>query len=430
MQVRLVPATDEKLDLVIESTPAYQKFRPSAVAVADGAGADVGITATLKSSTGSAPLTRVESFEWLLLGTSKEPGIALNHPINARDERYDLELNGEGEFFVLTNEKQRMERAAQKGQFSDTVRIVPFDWGGWSELKVIAHLEDGRQIIGKLAGSSEENVRIPRRAADSHIADRWKESRGASGADDTDDDNVPLGDGTRGDGLTLYEEYRGFYEGLNHREGDYKVKDFFVQTNQNEAFRAAVEHMGALSKLKTHGELQTEDLPANRVINGNHRSGAHATDQHAVTIVTGTDLKVSSARGGPGNPKKISSIQLVANWRGLTDDVAQTTIIHELFHSVNVWHHGDHQFEAEWWPTADLGLSEHRGGGTRAIRVFSEVTGTELTDSISAGLSGVGDGKEERKVGEQQGQASGVESCVMRYDTFDAAVWRNDSGRR
>lgn len=81
-----------------------------------------------------------------------------------------------------------------------------------------AELEDGRVLQGELKMGEEERVSdilIPKREKGSKVAFAWLQERGLSGvADGSDTDRQPVGKpGADGDGLTVYEEYRGFYVG-------------------------------------------------------------------------------------------------------------------------------------------------------------------------------------------------------------------------
>lgn len=62
------------------------------------------------------------------------------------------------------------------------------------------------------------------------IADSWQDKHGEQYAGDVlaDADDTPIGDGTDGDGLSAYEEYRGMVVRGVWKEFDPKVKDMFV----------------------------------------------------------------------------------------------------------------------------------------------------------------------------------------------------------
>ncbi len=258
-----------------------------------------------------------------------------------------------------------MERAVREG-YSDKVSVVPFDWGGWSTLQVTAIMADGRRVTGKLKGSKERGLRVPKRAPESRIADSWK-ARNKGGADALDDDDTPTGDGNKGDGFTLYEEYRGFVIDGQHVEGDPKTKDFFVLNLIDGDGDAGIALFASLSGLRVHtSTLNTEISPAHRVMNANRAEGAHVVDQHAVLINTydtpeelgGTGaFTVSTAGDKDGKvgfrPVSVTGIGILP--RGHKDSdfskpfnlsaqdamgAFDRAIAHELMHTVGVREHG------------------------------------------------------------------------------------------
>src|SRR6185369_15004976 len=83
----LNPAAQEDLTLELDS-PSYDTWRPSTTASGDP-GEPLLVTARLKSSTGRDPGVRVTDFVWKLTGTSREPGLAMNFPVNAADTALD-----------------------------------------------------------------------------------------------------------------------------------------------------------------------------------------------------------------------------------------------------------------------------------------------------------------------------------------------------
>ena len=303
-----------------------------------------------------------------------------------------------------------------------SITILPFDWGGWSELRVTAVLEDGRRLVGKLRGSNEENARLPKRAANSFIADQWKTEKRAAGADNSDEDSIPAGDGAKGDGLTLYEEYRGFYEDGKHIEGDPARKDYFIRNRTGGLAIPGIALFQRLSKLAVHHKLGLLEFPASRVINGNRRQGPHIVDQHGVIILVDPDLSGAyMAVGGPGNPKMIRSISLVNTAASEEPGYLASTVAHELFHAVNVWHHGERDEERVWKSSNGL-TSELLGDAdprpTR-IRVYNEPD-RDVTDFYDDYFAGPPEKQHTMYIGRNRGQHSGVEDCVMRYDVSQA----------
>ncbi len=436
--INLEPLALQELRLEIEETPAYREWRPSA-ALDGGAGAPLEITARLVTADGKPPQSRVEQFEWKLERTSREPGLAMNFPVDARSDRLDFELDAAGELFELSQEKQRMVRVVREG-FSDTVKVMPYDWGGWSTLRVTAIMADGRHVEGKLKGKDEVGARLPKRAFDSHVADAWKKQLGVAGPDNADDENAPVGDGAKGDGLTLYEEYRGFYEAGSHIEGDPKKKDFFVNLNDAWIALPGVVKFRSLTGLKVHFLFTRAEFPESRVMNANHDRGAHIVAQHGVRIRINKGLHgKADTVGGPGNPKMITSIDLMSDFAHFDPARAAKIVAHELCHAVNVFHHGDTD-EKVIWAALDGKLYEMSTAapGGEEITVLTEQQ-QDVTLSIIGELKDVAlviseepDTKLENAVlgylGRDNGQHSGAECCVMRYHNSKAYVLRAGAG--
>jgi hypothetical protein len=249
-------------------------------------------------------------------------------------------------------------------------------------LKVTATV-NGQVIDGHLQSTpSITDILLPKRQTASHIADIWKtqKSLALSMADDDDTEAEPVGyPDCVGDGLTLYEEYRGFMENGKHIEGDPSKKDFFLENLVGGDAEPGIWLFTEVTGLAVHKDLQPSEMdygdPKNlgvgpvRKINFNHGQGAHDVDQHGVVIanclnargftIDGGDTKISQA-GVHGRPGLTNAICM--QWRedaGVLNpdnthggDVPSITpanaflqydigVAHELSHSVGVDHHGE-----------------------------------------------------------------------------------------
>lgn len=371
--VYLEPASMEELRLEIDPSKRYEDWRPTTTP-SRGRGEPLDVTVNLVAVTGGKPNSRVERFIWELVDTSREPGVALNFPLDQLADSPDLEFDATGVFFVLSKENQRMERAVREG-FTDKVSVVPFDWGGWSTLQVTAVLADGRRVMGKLKGKSERGLRIPKRDPNSHIADGWKAKR-KSGPDDLDDEADPEGDGSKGDGFTLYEEYRGFVIKGAPVEGDPKAKDFFVLNQIGDDAETGIGLFASLSGFHVHTtRLDTEISVAHRIMNANRIEGAQVVQQHAVRLQTFATVKelggsgaftvgLDGSRGGKNSFRPATTLGIGILPRSHADsdfnkpfnlpaaDIANAydrAIAHELLHSVGAIHHGPDDPTAEFF---------------------------------------------------------------------------------
>jgi hypothetical protein len=424
----LTPEKDEvKLELDI---PAYDRWRPSTTPKGD-AGEPLVVNARLQAASGRPP--RVAEFIWDLTKTSHEPGVAMNFPPDAPpDAKPDLRLGTPDDPHVFDADRQHATLSKPDG-VADSMAVLPYDWGGWSTLTVTAVLEDNRRIVGKLMGASEEGARLPKRATTSYIADSWKESHDASGkADDADDEMKPVGDETQGDGLNLYQEYRGFYGRAEHREGDPLVKDLFLQNQAGSAATPGIGLFKQLSQLNVQPWLLPSELPMSRVINGNRAAAPAGNPQHAVIVAIDGSLRgLSKAQGGPGNPAKISKVRLQGDWSTVDDERWKRLVAHELFHTVNVWHHGDIDRMGVLWRVMNDRLYEGGGAATGTqIQVRQEKPDADITGAVIDLYKALPNARRRMWIAVDQGQHSGDDQCVMRYANSNAYVLRADTTKR
>jgi hypothetical protein len=278
-----------ELELRVDS-PDFEGWRPCGdrLALVEGRqpGPALRLTAELVDPTG-APLdgVRIRRLRWWLEGTSRLPGVCMNWPYGSTDTSPDLEFDSER----ATDDKQRLE-FTDLTTLRKSVRIVPYDFGAWSTLHVEAELDDGRVVRGRRPGQSGDPtaIRLPDREADSKIHTQTKRLlHGTGKADDADDEDEPDGAG-RGDGLTLFEEYRGFYVDGAFDCGDGKQKDVFVYDAVGTAdTRAAIARFAHAADLRAslhvmhpgHGEMDDA-----RVLNRNRGDGPSHGPQHVVAL--------------------------------------------------------------------------------------------------------------------------------------------------
>lgn len=217
----------------------------------------------------------------------------------------------------------------------------------------------------------------------------------------------PPGDGTAGDGLSLYQEYRGFYESGRHVFGAPRKKDLFIKAPESATTGVALFKRS--SGIETHARLRDSELPGSRVINGNRAQGPGATEQHALVVTMGgaqapqqggtARSTLGEAVGGPGNPKMVSEIRIMGDWAVLPPGKQDQVVAHELLHGVNVWHHGEQDRIVAWGLDEEDELAELNGP-----------TAFFLT-----------------WLGVESGQHAGHDQCVMRYFSSQAYVSSDDT---
>jgi hypothetical protein len=294
-------------------------------------------------------------------------------------------------------------------------------------------------VVGKYRGASEDNARLPDRDVGDFIARSWRRTKGISGSGGDDQEDQPAGDGNRGDGLTLYEEYRGFYQAGEHAEADPKKKDYFAVNEADSAGRGGLALFKRISGLAVHGELTKEELSEDRVINHNYSASPHVVNQHGVIIKVKPEFQgYAQAVGtteGPSTPRDIDYVGLPTTMPSRPTaspavSYASSTVAHELLHTVNVWHHGEVDETVVWSRDGSGNLFEQATvvqddrtvatGSRKPIRAFTE-QGEDFTTSVRLGT---------RNLGRDNGQHSGVENCVMRYDIADSYISKANAGDR
>ncbi len=344
--------------------------------------------------------TGIKQVRYLLTNVSHEPGYAMNFPSETPSTKADLWLGRENEIPNPEIEKLALSLTpAQDPAFVATVQS--FDYGAYGNLKAVVVLDDGTELPAQDATTNQAFMAVPYRTnAGSRIADYWKEQQKATDLADTDDDEKGednVGDHT-GDGLSLYEEYRGFIQKKKHLRTDALKKDLLI-CNRIQASRERSEDGILLYQSVTHmathrdfrpEEFGKENLTApnlsiftkygvapfkyDRVINVNSSPATHIVDQHgmlmepspkslgaafAVQKTDGVDMStlknwlflVIPADFDP-TPKGYVDTRGVINHDGtvtyqrdgktkIITDFYASRVAHEMLHYSNVPHHGD-----------------------------------------------------------------------------------------
>jgi hypothetical protein len=153
--------------------------------------------------------TAVITFELEKVG--QEKGVCANWPydLENRTMRPDLAIdedrNRNLEMVILDRE------AKTKGPVKEAKAVVSaFDYGAWGVLKVTARDKDGKPIrVVYRQRKDSSDISIPKDEDHNHIADAWQEEQGAVGLPADWDEAAVSGQDVKGDGLSLYQKYRG-----------------------------------------------------------------------------------------------------------------------------------------------------------------------------------------------------------------------------
>jgi len=408
-----------------------------------------------------AAMPPVRRFRFELADTSREPGVCMNWPSPAgesfpkEDPEFDLR-------FIATI-PQAMELSPKKtkagvkplpGEDPDLpsawVLLECFDFGAHANLQVYADLADGRVIVGHMKVGEDKRylIPIPDRPLGSLVARKWRDDQQVTGPDSDDVDDQPEGDGQKGDGFSVYEEYRGFRVNGAHVSLDPEVKDLFVRNFNGGPVTAACRALeartaaGGRKGLKVHEKLVAGEWHGSRVMNFNRSANSPRSSeepQHCLLLIPGsaagdTVISYADIARRPWRPKNTERVIIHPN------DNTVETIVHEIAHAIGVQHHGNSDYWAQW-----IVLELRAADGTVRRRFFEQAmesdaeTGTLTPVGVPLFIRVFREGRSEeilpdqstnaplpapkrRFIAHRGGQHSGEESCFMRYNCAGAYI--------
>lgn len=290
-------------EVVIIPQEAYRTWLPEAGQDEETPGNSLAFRAELrlKAKPDKEPDQKAR-FRWELVDVSREPGINLNTPVKDKAGKgLDLRIPAGHDADLEVAEDGQHARTREL-KYSADVLIDAYDYGAWGKLRVSATLEDGEVVTGYLQGApGTREVTLPRDENDNRVADAWEEQVGILGRNlpaDWDGAELPAGQQAPGDGVPLYEKYRGFQiEGV-HERLDPNWKHLFVHDpgglirgleRQAMALGVSLPTFDGVFGMRlrlldaeewTGPGSSTEDR---RIVNFNH-GWAHGFDQHALHL--------------------------------------------------------------------------------------------------------------------------------------------------
>ncbi|MDB6140304.1 MAG: hypothetical protein JWO94_3376, partial [Verrucomicrobiaceae bacterium] len=256
--ITIIPGPKPAGELVMEPVDgkAYDDWVPTPVCESEdiqklyGDFQTLAVKATIKSKDPKKPAPAAP-MDFYLTDVSKHTGRCGNEPKTAGpDPKPGLRFSKNQGAGVHVDEGNPQHAYIISDVTEGTVVIEALDAGAYGKLQVTA---DASDLIGTYERTGEKHLLIPRDDNGNHIADAWEQKKNIFDKNypaTWDEDNVPnTGFDNRGDGLTLYEEYRGFVTGVqvdpSHEERVWQrlepaVKKLFVypQGDDNLLFKA------------------------------------------------------------------------------------------------------------------------------------------------------------------------------------------------
>jgi len=253
------------------------------------------------------PNTLKGKFRFTLFEVSNEPGYCLNAPLTLPATGEDSATWKDLQFpdqtgFTLSGSNSVAETTANN-LTEQIVTVKCTDYGAYGKLGVRFILPNNVELVAKEAGDTKGYTNIPLDDNDNHIADSMGQDNGpmpaivvpgaptTTFAADDDNDINPAGANVDGDGISRYEEYRGFMvQGAYTRLSTLKKDVFFCNVDVADAGSYGFFTEGNLTA-PTHSVRVSEYIdsmmaPKYRVVNFNSGT-AHATDQQAIRVTNG-----------------------------------------------------------------------------------------------------------------------------------------------
>jgi hypothetical protein len=400
----------EEVEAILIPEDGYDKWMPEGGPDEDTPGNTITVKVVLqkKGKPGSKTAEKAQ-FKFELENVSKEPGVCLNWPPKSRVKDppdFDLKIvpadpkNPENlqNLYLESVGKDGQSAQSKPKQSEVDLTITSYDYGAWGKLKVTAILDDSQhtQVVAHLQDQPDvTELTIPQDDNENHVADIFERTYNPPNADDetSDEDNDPEGDGTNGDGLTLYEEYRGFMVGSEggHIRTDPTRKDIFVRNRGQLPMDLFLLSNLSIHEIGPDEYARDDSAPNPAYINFNTSGFGNLGPQHVLRLINknlGGDGKLGvtgdTIPGPPGSIHggwvRVDAAECLSTKWGQAELL--TTVAHELAHGCNVSHHG---------------------GGDYTGACFSYNGSPPLPDGYG-------------EISVKGGVNSGEKDCIMRYE--------------
>ncbi|MEI2762448.1 hypothetical protein [Methanothrix soehngenii] len=233
------------------------------------------------------------TFYVTLEDVSRQPGYCVNAPSKDKASK-DPDLKLRETANLLLNDGQSGQTEEDANELSLT--LESHDFGSYGRLRVEVVVNDGSVIKAHLESDpGRDYLDLPVDENRNHIADAWEREKGVEEFPATwDEADQPAGQYEPGDGISLYEKYRGFVLQGFHQRLEPRKKHLFLHDPTGLAQLTlgdptGVNFAAALDcevLFVTDGNWTGPGSSGNgkRVVNFNSTEEVHAVDQHALHL--------------------------------------------------------------------------------------------------------------------------------------------------
>ncbi len=363
--------------------------------------------------------------------------------LNSQDEGTDLDLwvstAGNGKFQAPEKRDDGWVVETRAPEKEVALEVESLDFGAWGRVKVEGKFGD-RWIPLEIEGSDKEYTTIPRDERgdrENQVWDRWEERMAVeAGADGSEDLDVVPGSDYAGDGLSLYEEYRGFFVFGEHLRTDPERKTVLIHVQRGSGLYDFAKAVAGPTDLEVQVIRAEEFRGINRrVVNPNR--GLHTlTDQHGLYLknehleegTKGIAEPFGCIGESPGcwevvkvdrskflqcpNPQwdACGFQQRCRERRQVDQRDLQETVTHEILHALGAQHHGDND-PRKTALCLDVDVVDDCG-----VSNYYPPPCDDSGDAIQAYVAHPG------------GEHAGDQRCVMAYDSADVFKVRSPGG--
>jgi len=444
-------AVEDQVEVELIPPTGYDKWLPQGDKDEKtiGNSIEIGIVAHRKGDPNRPPPQEVLKYTITLEGTSQEKGVDSNWPVEHLSTKdFDMRIDPSEGWIDVDGKSEGQSATTKSGMTDFRVTVNSYDWGGSTRLRVKAELKDHSVVVAHVRGNAAlESVALPKDDNGNHIGDWWERWEGVTNTDaNADDDSKPTGHHD-GDGIALFDEYRGVHVRGRHERLSPTVKDLFVWDPD----KLGTGLYGRATEVAVHvidnGEFAfRKGAPNPYIVTPNGSHGDAWTLTLSNTSLGGLVGNTNADRI-PAIPRDIRGVEIdraAAQTAWPRDPVGYlaSSIAHELGHATHLRHHGGDPPD-DWAGDVSCHIKgEDKGtkGDGKDIKGEGKDTKGEDKDTKgedkhakgedkqyicptwnvdSSGFGSQEKGKPCFTVARRGGKASGGETCVMRYETMD-----------